>query len=172
VDGSGDHLFLDGPFEGAEDMTDPFVDLIPAEAGGNHVPTYRLESGRAELPGHRLAIQSAEGADGQPDVHRLRGGPAILHVIGVSMGEIGQEHLVDCEILRPGRYVLGKSVGRRGGRPSAVLFPLRDDPVILGPAFVRPEPSAVDVSTVQPDDTLSRCLVIRERRRSGGFSVV
>jgi hypothetical protein len=102
MNGRGERLFFDGPLERPEDATDPLVDLISAEAGGYHVLTNRLEPTRPELPGYRLAIESAEGPEGQPDIHRLRGRLAVLDVVSIDMFEVRQEHFVDGEILRPG----------------------------------------------------------------------
>src|SRR5262249_31184193 len=74
MNGWRDHLLSDGPFECPDDMPDPFVDLVPAEAGIDHRLANRLESERPELAGRSVSVKPAERPEGQPDVHRLRRG--------------------------------------------------------------------------------------------------
>src|SRR5262249_61801950 len=82
------------------------------------------------------------------NVPRTPPGLAVLDIMAVSMPEIGQQHLIDCQI--------GSRSGHRSGEPSAVREPLRDEPVILGPAPRGVVASEVDVSAVECDDSLVR----------------
>src|SRR5262249_42390324 len=93
MEGGRDHLLPSGPLESPQEMPDPLVDLAPAETGVDHRLANGLEPERPELPGRSVAVKLAERPEGQSDVHRFRGGLAVLDVVNVGMVEVGQEHL-------------------------------------------------------------------------------
>jgi hypothetical protein len=144
IDGRRHHFFSDGPFERTENMPDPFVDFVPAETGIDHGLANRLEPERPELTGQSMAIELAERPESQPDVDRLRGRFAVLHVIRVGMMDIRQEHFVDGEIGSGGR------VGHH--RPSARRQPLCDDAIVFGPALGAVMLPEIDVTTADRND--------------------
>src|SRR5262249_17769483 len=55
----GNKLVLGPPLEDADDLADPFVDLIPAEAGFEHRGADRFQSQRSKVARQGVAIELA-----------------------------------------------------------------------------------------------------------------
>ena len=163
MDGGRDHLLPDGPLERPDDLADPLVDLVPAEAGIDHRLADGLEPERPELPGQGVAVELAERPEGQPDVDRLRRRLAVLDVVGV--GVIGGRPTSISLTVRS-----DPEAESAAGEPSAGGQPLGDEPVVLGPALGGAVLAEIEVPTVEGNDGLAGRLVESVGRECGGWS--
>jgi hypothetical protein len=155
----GDHFLPDGPLERSENVTNPFVDFAPAESGIDHGLADGLEAERPEFPGRGVAVEFAKGSEGQPDVHRLSRGLAILDVVTVRMLQIRQEHFVDGGIRPGGRL--------RHDRPTAGRQPFGHEAVILGPALGSAELPEIEIPAADRDDGQAGGLMESVGRQTG-----
>jgi hypothetical protein len=163
MDGGRDHLLSGGPFDHADDVLDPPVDLVSTEIGLDERLADRLQGQRAELFGGGLVVELAERTQGEPDVGGFLGRTPVLHVIGVRMPEVRQTDLIDRGVGANPRD--GGSDG--GGGAMAVGEPLGDEAVILGPALRGVVRFEVVIPPVESHDGPTRWPVVSIRRDAG-----
>src|SRR5262249_10784131 len=107
-----------------------------------------LELERSKVPGQLLLVQFPDRLDGIPDMPDLIRDPAMLDVIGFGPFVERQEQFVIRDV--------GPLTRPRPGEGPAVGQPLRDDPVILGPALPGPVFSQIEIPIAEGNDRSAR----------------
>ena len=109
VGGQGNQLLPDRPLERPDDALGPRVHLVATQVLVDEHIADSLEPQGPELAGRGVAIEFADRLERQPDVPRLRGGPAVPNVLGVNIIRVRRGHFRDGGIGR------GGGPGRLGG---------------------------------------------------------
>ena len=150
MDGRGNQLVFDCPAKHSNDMTDSFVDLVPANLGVDQGLTDRFQGEWSEVSGRFGAVKLPKGSEGELDVSDFGGGSAVLCVIGLGEVDVTKDDFGDGRIGR-----ICHRLASACRRTSATGQPFSDKSVIFGTTGGRTVTSEVEISPRQRDHGLA-----------------
>src|SRR5262249_39208097 len=107
------------------------------------------------------------------DIPGLRGGLAVLHVVGVSPFQASLGQLIDREIRGSSAPLDPRGLDPlRGDSLPTTGQPFGDDLVIPGLALRRAVPAAVDVPAIEANDAATTGLVVDQLRDLGRVAMI
>ena len=144
------HQFvLDAPAKHPPDALDVLVDHSAGHVRLNDGLTHGLQLQRAEFVGPSAAVETAYEPEGGPDAGLFVGGPAALDVVGLGVGPVGQDQLIDRDPPRGGAGYCGLRGWASRGKP------LGDATAVLLFALGRSVNAEVDALAINLDQGLT-----------------